>query len=160
MLVTLAYAPSMPSYISKKEWRKIPLLSWWITWMHGFYIDRENLRASIKVINAAAETIRGGQSVIVFPEGTRGRDPDERNLLPFHEGSFRIAVKSGCPVIPVALCHTSEVFEDHFPLIRAAHVIMEYGEPIDLAGLPREERKFPGRLVQEQVAGMVRKNHT
>lgn len=159
ILTTLAYAPTMPAYISKKEWKKIPLLSWWINWMHGFYLDRENIRDGLKVILAAIDTVKGGQSVIVFPEGTRNRGEDERELLPFHEGTFKIATKSGCPIIPVALNHTSEVFEDQFPKVRATRVILEYGEPIRTDEMTREEQKFLGKHVQEIVQNMVIKNH-
>lgn len=50
--------------------------------------------------------------------------------MEFHEGSLKIAEKSGCPVIPVAMVGTAEVFERHFPWIRPSHVIIEYGKPI------------------------------
>ena len=158
ILTTLAYAPTLPAYISKKEWRKIPLLSWWITWMHGFYLDRENVRDGLKVILAAIEAVKNGTSVTVFPEGTRNRGEDERQLLPFHEGTFKIATKSGCPIVPVAISHTSRVFEDQFPKVRPTHVILEYGEPIYTKGLDREEQKFLGHRVQEIVQEMVIKN--
>ena len=159
ILTTLAYAPTMPAYISKKEWKKIPLLSWWITWMHGFYLDRENIRDGLKVILAAIEAVKNGTSVTVFPEGTRNRGADERELLEFHEGSFKIATRSKCPIIPVALNHTSEVFEDQFPKIRATHVILEYGEPIFTEELSKDELKFIGRHVREIVQEMVIRNH-
>ena len=159
ILTTLAYAPTLPAYISKKEWRKIPLLSWWITWMHGFYLDRENVRDGLKVILAAIEAVKNGTSVTVFPEGTRNRGEDERQLLPFHEGTFKIATKSGCPIVPVAISHTSRVFEDQFPKVRPTHVILEYGEPIYTKGLDREEQKFLGHRVQEIVQEMVIKNY-
>lgn len=159
ILTTLAYAPTLPAYISKKEWRKIPLLSWWITWMHGFYLDRENVRDGLKVILAAIEAVKNGTSVTVFPEGTRNRGEDERQLLPFHEGTFKIATKSGCPIVPVAISHTSRVFEDQFPKVRPTHVILEYGEPIYTKDLDREEQKFLGHRVQEIVQEMVIKNY-
>jgi 1-acyl-sn-glycerol-3-phosphate acyltransferase len=159
ILVMLAYAPSTPAFISKKEWKKIPLLSWWIDWMHGFYLDRENLREGLKVVLAAAEAMKGGQSVVIFPEGTRNRGSDERELLPFHEGSFEIATKSGCPIIPVAINHTSEIFEDQFPKVRAGRVVLEYGTPIETKDMTREDRKFLGKRVREIITEMVTRNH-
>ena len=159
ILVMLAYAPSTPAFISKKEWKKIPLLSWWIDWMHGFYLDRENLREGLKVVLAAAEAMKGGQSVVIFPEGTRNRGSDERELLPFHEGSFEIATKSGCPIIPVSINHTSEIFEDQFPKVRAGRVILEYGTPIETKDMTREDRKFLGKRVREIITEMVTRNH-
>ena len=124
-----------------------------------FYLDRENVRDGLKVILAAIEAVKNGTSVTVFPEGTRNRGEDERQLLPFHEGTFKIATKSGCPIVPVAISHTSRVFEDQFPKVRPTHVILEYGEPIYTKDLDREEQKFLGHRVQEIVQEMVIKNY-
>ena len=158
ILVTLRYWPSMTGYISKKEWEKVPLLSWWIRWMHGLFLDRENIREGLKTILTAIEIVKSGISMAVFPEGTRNRGEDEGVLLPFHEGSFKIATKSGAPIIPVALCHTSQCFEDHFPRVKAAHVILEYGEPVIHAELTGDDKKFVGKYVQKQIEEMIAKN--
>ena len=63
----------------------------------------------------------------IFPEGTRNKSEDPADLMEFHEGSLKIAEKSGCPVIPVAITGTDDVFERHIPWIRKSHVIIEYG---------------------------------
>lgn len=76
--------------------------------------------------------------------------------MEFHEGSLKIAEKSGCPVIPVAMVGTAEVFERHFPWIRPSHVIIEYGKPIYLKELPAENRKFPGAYTREIICSMIK----
>ena len=159
ILITIAYCPGTTTFVAKKEWKTMPLLSWWIEWLHGYYLDRENIREGLKTILAAIDGIKEGRSVTIFPEGTRGKDPDERNMNPFHEGSIKIATKSGCPVVPVALTHTSEIFDDQFPKIRSRHVVLEYGEVIYPDKLSKEERKFIGRYVQAKVQAMVNANH-
>ena len=159
ILVMLADAPCMTSFISKKEWKKIPLLSWWIAWLHGLYIDRENIREALKTVLSAVDLVKDGISVVIFPEGTRGRVPDERQMNPFHEGSLKIAAKSGCPIIPVAITHTSEIFEDQFPKLRSKKVILEYGKPVYPEELSKEDRKFIGRYVQGIVQEMLDRNH-
>lgn len=158
ILVTLTWWPTVTGYVSKKEYEKVPLLSWWIRWLHGLFLDRENLRQGLKVILAAIENVKSGISMAIFPEGTRNRGSDEGELLPFHEGSFKIATKAGCPIVPVALCHTSQAFEDHIPWLKATHVILEYGEPIYPSKLTREEKKFIGKKVRQIVAEMIAKN--
>ena len=80
------------------------------------------------------------------------------DLLPFHDGSFKIAQKSGCPVIPMALNHTSAIFEDQFPKIRKAHVVIEYGEPIYIKDLAKEDQKAIGTYMQKKVADLYYKN--
>ena len=158
ILVTLRYWPSMTGYISKKEWEKVPLLSWWIRWLHGLFLDRENIREGLKTILAAIETVKSGISMAVFPEGTRNRGEDEGVLLPFHEGSFKIATKPGVPIVPMALCHTSQAFEDHFPRVKATHIILEYGEPVDPAKLTGDDKKFIGKYIQSLTEEMIAKN--
>ena len=64
-------------------------------------MDRENLRQSMQVINEAADAVKEGKNVILFPEGTRSRKGNQ--LLEFKSGSFKIAVKAKCPIVPVAL---------------------------------------------------------
>ena len=157
--VTLAKCPGITGYISKKEYAKIPLLNWWIIWLHGFFLDRENIKEGLKTILAAIDAVKNGISIAIFPEGTRGRGPDERELLPFHEGSFKIATKTGCPIVPVAINHTSEIFEDHLPWIHSSHVTVSYGTPIRPQDLAPEERKFIGRHVQGIIEKMLRDNH-
>ena len=159
ILVTLAYCPTLTGYIAKKEFEKVPLLSWWIRWTNGFFLDRENLKEGLKTILAAIDQIKNGISIAIFPEGTRNRNPDERELLEFHEGSFKIATKPGCPIVPVAVCHASEVFEDHLPFIHGKRIIVEYGDPIDPASLTGDAKKFVGRHVREIIREMIVKNH-
>lgn len=93
------------------------------------------------MILEGTEMLKEGKSVFIFPEGTRNKNDSDLPLLPFHEGSFRMALKSKCPIVPVAICNTVNVWEAHFPWIRSAHVILEYGEPIYTQELEPSLRK-------------------
>ena len=95
---------------------------------------------------------------MIFPEGTRSKNESELELLPFHEGSFKIATKSGCPIVPVCISNSSSLFEDQFPRIRPAHVIIEYGKPIYPKELSREDQKFIGKYVQNIIEETLKKN--
>ena len=158
IVLTYIQCPSLTAYIAKKEFEKVPLLSWWIRWLHGYFLDRNNLRDGLKVILSAIDAVKGGTSIAVFPEGTRGRGPDETQMLPFHEGTFKIATKSGCPISPVTINHTSALFEEHKPWVHKGTVILEYGEPILPGQLSKDELKFIGRTVQEKMAVTLKKN--
>ena len=96
------------------------------------------------MILAGIEKVRRGVSVWIFPEGTRNKNEQLSDLLPFKEGSLKIAEKSGCPVVPVAIKGTAEVFEKHIPLICPSHVVIEFGEPFIVKELDPENRKFVG----------------
>ena len=106
----------------------------------------------------AIDKVKSGISIMIFPEGTRNKNESELDLLPFHEGSFKIATKSGCPIIPVSINNSSALFEDHLPYVKKAPVIIEYGEPIYVKELPKEQQKFVGRYVQDIIVETLKKN--
>ena len=146
------------AFLAKKEIGKVPVLNLWLKRIHGLLLDREDIRAGLKTILEAIELVKGGTSMVVFAEGTRGREGEDTNLAPLHEGSFKISTKSGCPIIPVAITGSSAILEDHFPWVKSAKVIVEYGEPIDPASLEGDNKKFPGRYVHGLLEEMLRKN--
>ena len=89
----------------------------------------------------------------IFPEGTRNESKDPADLMEFHEGSLKIAEKSGCPVIPVAITGTAEVFEAHFPKIHSSNVTIEFGAPFIVKELEPEQRKEYAKTLVELGAG-------
>lgn len=158
IVLTYARCAGLTGYVAKKEMLKIPLLSRWMKLLHCLFLDRTDIRAGLKTILEAIELVKSGVSIMIFPEGTRGSAGSELEMLPFHEGSFKIATKSGCPIIPVAISNSSALFEDHFPRIKPVPVTIEYGEPIYPKELPREEQKFLGRHVQELILDTLKRN--
>lgn len=155
IVLTYARCPDLTGYISKNSMEKVPLLSTWMKRLYCLFLNREDIREGLKVILTAIEHVNNGISIMIFPEGTRGRGRDELDMLPFHEGSFKVATKTGCPIIPVALVNTSAIFEDHFPRVKPVEVTIEYGAPIYPKELPREEQKLIGRKVQGVIADML-----
>lgn len=136
-------------YVAKIETAKIPLLSSWMRLLNCLFLDRKDIRQGMKTILAGAEKAKAGISIFIFPEGTRNRIPD--TFLPFHEGSFKIAEKAGVPIVPVTINNSAAIFEDHFPKVKKATVVIEYGRPISMQELPKEERKFIGATVQKII---------
>lgn len=159
VLLTLPRFPEPTGFIGKKELNKVPILAWWVKRLHGLLLDRSDIRAGLQVILAAIENVKSGFSMAIFPEGTRNKGGDERELLPFHEGSFKVAQRAHCPIIPVCISHSSEIFEDHFPRVRATKVTVEYLEPIYVKDLSKEDKKFIGKYVQEKMLPVLRRNH-
>ena len=147
--------PAPTGFIAKKEMIGIPLLNQWMERMNCLFLDRSNIKEGLKTILTGIEKVKGGISMWIFPEGTRNKSEDPADLMEFHEGSLKIAEKSGCPVVPVAITGTDDVFERHMPWIRKSHVIIEYGKPIYLKELPAENRKFPGAYTREKIVKML-----
>lgn len=157
ILVGYTTVPEKLGFVAKKEMRRYPFLSDWMTNVNCLFLDRENLKEGLKAILEGIEKVKRGVSIWIFPEGTRNRNDDILDLLPFKEGSLKIAEKSGCPVVPVAITGTAEVFEKHFPKIRPSHVTIEFGEPFIVKELPPEDRKFAGAYTRKKIIEMLKK---
>ncbi|GLC83117.1 lysophospholipid acyltransferase family protein [Lacrimispora brassicae] len=155
ILVGYVTVPGLMGFVAKKEMEKIPLLSTWMKYVNCLFLDRKNLKEGLKTILTGIDQVKRGVSVWIFPEGTRNREENPLDLLTFKEGSIKIAEKSGCPVVPVAMTGTAEVFERHFPFIRPSQVTIEFGTPIYTKELEPEFRKFPGAYVENQIKAML-----
>lgn len=156
ILLTYVRVPGLTGYVSKKEMEKFPLLRNWMDNLHCLFLDRDNIKQGLATILAGIEKLKSGISIFIFPEGTRNKVND--SFLPFHAGSFKLAEKSGCPIIPVALNNTAGIFEDHFPKIKKAHVIIEYGKPIYIKELDKEVKKNIATYVAGEIEEMYSKN--
>lgn len=156
ILLTYVRVPRPTGYISKKEMERFPLLKNWMDNLHCLFLDRQDIKQGLKTILAGIEKIKSGISICIFPEGTRNKEKD--TFLPFHGGSFKLAEKSGCPIIPIAINNAADIFEDHAPKIKKTHVVIEYGEPIHLDQLDKETKKNLAGYVSDQIKDMYFKN--
>ena len=157
ILLTYSRCRNLTGYVAKKEMEKIPLLSTWMRFVHCLFLDRENPKEGLKTILQAIDYVKHGISICIFPEGTRNKG-EELSLLPFHNGSFKIAEKTGCPIIPMSLNNTCDIFEGHFPFIKKTHVILEYGKPIYPKELDKDEKKRIGEYCSNIISETIHKN--
>lgn len=155
IIISYSLASGLTGYVAKKEMEKIPLLSTWMKYLYCLFLDRKNVKEGLKTILQGIEYVKKGISICIFPEGTRNK---EKTMLPFKEGSMKIAEKTGCPIIPMAFTNSAEIFENHLPRIKKTHVILEYGRPIYIKDLTKEERKFLGSYTQNVIQEMLDKN--
>ena len=149
VVVTYVRVPGLTGFVAKKEIKKIPLLRTWMRYLNCLFLDRKDLKAGAKMILDAVQKIKDGVSIFIFPEGTRSKD--ENVTLPFHEGSFKIATKAKCPIVPVVITNSNRIFEDHLPWIKKTHVTIEYCEPIILENMPDEIKKSPSNYVRDII---------
>ena len=155
ILVGYTTVPTLVGFVAKREMKKWPFLSDWMTNVNCLFLDRKNLKEGLKTILEGIEKVKRGVSIWIFPEGTRNRNESILELLPFKEGSLKIAEKSGCPVVPVAITGTAEVFEKHFPRITPSHVVIEFGTPFIVKELPPEDKKFAGAYTRKLIMNML-----
>ena len=152
--IPMAYmtVPNLTGFVAKIEIKKAPFLSWWMELVNCLFLDRSDMRAGMKVILDSIDSIKQGYSIFIAPEGTRSHEKDP---LPFKDGSLKPAQKTGCPIIPVAITGTDDLFENHKPWLRKTKVILEFGKPIYLNELDPEIQKHPGAYVREKVIELL-----
>ncbi len=157
ILLTYSRCKRRTGYVAKKEMLRYPLLRDWMKRLYCLFLDRDNPREGLKTILEAIDYVKNGVSVCIFPEGTRN-DGEEGSMLPFHSGSFKIAEKSGCPIIPISMNNTSEIFENHLPFVRKTHVVIEYGKPIYMNEMDRAQKKNISEYCQNIIKETIEKN--
>ena len=156
IVVAYSLMENVTGFISKDNLAKIPTLKLWMEELHCLFLDRDNLKQNLKVIIEAIQEIKRGISFWIYPEGTRAKGKSEEELLSFKEGSFKLAEKTGCKIIPVAMINTRKIFEEQFPFIKSTKVYVRFGEPILLSALSEEDRKHIGKYTEEKVLSMIR----
>ena len=156
IIITYARCPRRTGYISKNNIEHVPVFSLWMRRLHCLFLDREDIKQGLKTILAGIENVKNGISMCIFPEGTRNKT--DAPILPFKEGSFKIAEKTGCAIVPMALTNTADAFENHFPKIKPTTVILEYGKPIYPNDLEKEDRKKIGAYCQHIIEEMLEKH--
>jgi 1-acyl-sn-glycerol-3-phosphate acyltransferase len=155
IVITYSRCKRLTGYISKDNIAKVPLLNIWMKRLYCLFLNRTDMKEGLKTILTGIEQLNNGISMCIFPEGTRNRSTDQMDMLPFKAGSFKMAEKSGCPVVPMAITNSSDILEDHFPFVHRAHVILQYGKPILPNELSKEDKKKLSSLVQAEVRTML-----
>ena len=158
VVITYARCPGLTGYLAKKEIEKVPFLSTWMRYLYCLFLDRKDIKQGLKTILTAIDHVKQGISIFIFPEGTRSTGADQTELLPFREGSFKVATKTDCLIVPVAITNTSQILEDHFPFIKSTQVTLEYGKPFRPSELSKEDRKVIGSYTRDIIQKMVQKN--
>ena len=155
ILVIHTTSTKRPGFVSKKEIKKIPFLSWWMDDICCLYLDREDLRSGMQMIKDGTELIKNGHSMVICPEGHRNQTQE---LLPFREGSMKMAERADCPVVPVTLIDTDQLLEARPGFnIRKGKVKIIYGEPFYMKDLPKEQRKKAGAYVRSIIEDTIKR---
>ncbi len=149
IVITYIRVPRLTGYIAKKEMLRWPLLVNWMRNLHCLFLDRKDVKQGLKVILTAIDKVKEGISICIFPEGTRNRE--NHTFMEFHEGSFKIAAKTGCAIVPMTIYNSAAIFEDHIPWIKKAEVILEYEKPFYIKDLPKEDQKRVGMYTQNLI---------
>ena len=136
----------------KHEIDQIPLLPRAFK-MAGFIpIDRRNREAAHRSIEKGAAALRAGRSFLIFPEGTRSRTDE---LLPFKKGGFRMAIKAGAPIVPVAISGGRAAMVKGSFIIRPVTLTIRVGTPVETRDATVDQRDELIERVRQQIATLL-----
>ncbi len=111
MLAIMEACTKPLSVVVKKEAANLILVKEVVKALDGFYIDRQDIKASLEIISKMTDGVKEKKNFVIFPEGTRSREGNR--LLPFKGGTFKSAVNAGCPIVPVALIDSFKPFDEN-----------------------------------------------
>ncbi|WP_446898541.1 lysophospholipid acyltransferase family protein [Clostridium sp. LBM24168] len=125
-------------FIAKKEIKKVGIISYWMEQIKCVFMDRSNIRESIKSINEGINILKGGHSMVIFPEGTRSRGP---KMGEFKKGSLKLALKSMVPIVPIAIDGSYKLREGNpHGNLKAGDVNFFICDPIYTKDLSKEQK--------------------
>ena len=135
-------------FVAKSSLRHIPFLGWYVSATGMFFLGRGRGSLPLTVLRRAVRKIRSGQSVLLFPEGTRSRDG---SLLPFHRGSFAIPFRAGVPILPIAVLGASAALPPDGFRVRPGVVRVRIGLPVSTTVASPEGRDRIVEQVRQQI---------
>jgi 1-acyl-sn-glycerol-3-phosphate acyltransferase len=135
--VLLGHLPVQFRWLAKAELFKIPIFGRSMRSAGYISIDRYNRPSAFASLKEAAEKIKSGVSVLIFPEGTRSRDG---KIHTFKKGGFVLAIDSGVSIVPITLCGTRSIMPKGQLRIKPGYVSLIIQEPIDTLGYTRETK--------------------
>ena len=140
--------------LAKEELEKIPLLNRWMKLLGCVFVQRDDLRASVRALNDATAIVESGRSFVIFPEGTRYKG-EEGGAGEFKAGAFRIAVKTGAPVVPVAISGARDLFEGHGLRATPGDIRVRILPAIQTAGMSKAEQKQLPDAVRQTILAQL-----
>jgi 1-acyl-sn-glycerol-3-phosphate acyltransferase len=134
--ILFVHLPVQFRFLAKRPLFNLPFLGWHLYRSGHIPVDRSQPRKAFRSFDQAAERIRSGVPVVLFPEGTRSRDG---SLKAFKGGSFYLAIQARVPVVPITLNGTRHVHEPDTLHVRAGHTEMIVHPPISTADLNAQD---------------------
>jgi 1-acyl-sn-glycerol-3-phosphate acyltransferase len=155
--ILLSFIDKPKAFIAKIETLKLPFVSSWMRQMRCVFMDRNDIRQSITAINQGVQYLKEGYSMVIFPEGTRSGSVE---MGEFKAGSFKLATKSGVPIVPIAINGSYNIMGKKSLIVKPAEVSVKILKPIETAKLSKEELKTLHDRVYEEIRAVINKGRT
>ncbi len=144
LLMAQPARPDITALVTDK-YQQFWFMRWFVNTAEGIWIDRE--RADFGAFRAGIEVLKAGRPLGIAPEGTRSKG---EGMLPGKPGASLIAIKSGAPVLPVAITGTESAFHDIFRL-RRPKIVARFGKPYVLPPLDRDNRDAALQRMTDEI---------
>jgi 1-acyl-sn-glycerol-3-phosphate acyltransferase len=140
-------------WVAKAELFATPIVGWMMRLAGDIEVDRKDRRSRARVLTTARDYLRKRCSVMFFPEGTRSLDG---RVLPFSDGAFRLAIRAGVPVLPLALDGSQDALPKHrWRFGEARDIYLKILPPVDTEGLTEEDVGTLRERVRRQIIDQV-----
>ena len=145
----LGHLPYQFKWLAKKELFSIPFFGWTMAAAGYIRIDREGTRETVEAMNEAAQKIRDGVSVVIFPEGSRSPDG---LIQPFKKGGFTLAIKSKVPIVPIVISGSRDIMPKDRLAVTFGEIRMFVDHPIETQLCSSKDRKPLMKKVREVIS--------
>ncbi len=141
--------------VAKDTLKNIPLLSHWMKKIDCIFLDRKSLRSGAEMVLNAIKLITEKKSIWIFPEGTRNKNDDPCDLLPFKSGVYKIPEKTDCYIVPMAIINSEKILENQFPRIRSFDIYINIGKPYKYSELSDESKKDISKYSENEMKDLI-----
>ncbi len=146
--IFMALIPKEKGFVAKIELNKIPILRTWMKYLGCVFMDRKDLKQSLKTINQAISFIKKGHSMVIFPEGTRSKSD---SMGDFKAGSFKLATKTNAPIVPVTIDGSYKIKEKNNGKIKPDTVNVYIHKPVYMENLSNEDKENLPNIVKSII---------
>ncbi len=145
----LGYFPKNIGFVAKKEIRNWLIFNLWMDRAQCVFLDRRNPKKALASMKGAMKLVKGGKSVVIFPEGTRTRDG---KVGEFKKGSFKLATEPGVRIVPVTIKGTYDVMNKHaFKIYKGKEVKVIIGRSYVTEGINKEEKNKIHKEIRKKI---------
>jgi 1-acyl-sn-glycerol-3-phosphate acyltransferase len=130
-ILLLCNLPWEMKWMSKVEILRIPYLGWMMSLAGDIPVDRGSRESAVKALERCRQTLKNRVTVMIFPEGTRSTTDE---MLPFKDGAFRLAIKTGVPILPLAIIGTRDALAKHDWRFGRADAHVRVLPPVEVSG--------------------------
>lgn len=157
----LSHLPWEMKWLSKEAIFKIPFMGWMMRMAGDIAVRRSDAGSRAQALEDCRDRLGKGVSVMIMPEGTRSTDGQVQR---FHDGAFRLAVETGCPILPIAVAGTRDALAKGSWVIGRADAVARVLPPVETATLSLDDvpalRERVRAMIAEARAGLLRELQT